>query len=154
MDQSRSHPAAARRPDRRIVGVSIRDRTRCHYLEAWLYQGRLAVEQGDAARAVPFFQRALAINPRNADVNVELARLEFEAQNWAEARRFAETAVRTDATNVRAYWYLAVASDPLKDVEAAIRGYSGYLRYVGDSPDQTKFVGWARTRLAELQGKP
>ena len=74
--------------------------------------------------------------------------------NWTQARRFAEVALRGDATNVRAYWYLAVASDPLKDAEATVRGYTGYLRYVGDAPDQAKFVGWARTRLEELRGKP
>jgi tetratricopeptide (TPR) repeat protein len=125
-----------------------------NYLEAWLYQGRVAVEQGDLTRAVPLFQRALAINPRNADANVELARLEYESQNWTQARRFAEAALRGDATNVRAYWYLAVASDPLKDTEAAIRGYTGYLRFVGDPSDQAKFIGWARTRLEELRGKP
>ena len=125
-----------------------------NYLEAWLFQGRVAAEQGDLTRAVPLFQRALAINPRNADANVELARLEYESQNWAQARRFAEAALRGDAANVRAYWYLAVASDPLKDAEAAIRGYTGYLRFVGDAPDQAKFIGWARTRLEELRGKP
>ena len=125
-----------------------------NYLEAWLYQGRVAAEQGELTRAVPLFQRALAINPRNAEANVELARLEYESQNWTQARRFAEAALRGDATSVRAYWYLAVASDPLKDTEAAIRGYTGYLRFVGDAADQAKFIGWARTRLEELRGKP
>jgi tetratricopeptide (TPR) repeat protein len=125
-----------------------------NYLEAWLYQGRLAVEQGDIGKAIPLFQRALAINPRNADVNVELARLEYEAGNWTEARRFAEAALRGDATNVRAHWYLGVASDPLKDADSAIRGYAGYLQYVGDAPDQATFIGWARTRLAALRAKP
>jgi tetratricopeptide (TPR) repeat protein len=125
-----------------------------NYLEAWLYQGRVAAEQGELARAIPLLQRALAINPLNADANVELARLEYEAQNWTEARRFAEAALRGDATNIRAYWYLAVASDPIKAVDDAIRGYSGYLKYVGDTPDQTTYVGWARTRLAELGRKP
>jgi Flp pilus assembly protein TadD len=125
-----------------------------NYLEAWLYQGRLAAEQGDTARAIPLFQRARAINPRHAEVNVELARLEYGMGNWTEAKRFAEEAIRGDVTNTRAYWYLAVASDPLKDNDASIRGYSGYLQYVGDAPDQATFIGWARTRLAELRGKP
>ncbi len=125
-----------------------------NYLEAWLYQGRLAVEQGDLSRAIPLFQRALVINPRNADANVELARLEHEAGNWTEARRFAEAALRGDATNVRAYWYLGVASDALKDVDGAIRGFSGYLQYVGDARDQASFIGWARTRLNALRPKP
>jgi len=126
-----------------------------NYLEAWLYQGRLAAELGDVTRAVPLFQRARAINPRNPDVNVELARLEYEAKNWTEARRFAEDAVRADPTNTRGHWYVGASSDQLKDVDGAIRGYSAYLQYVGDAQrDQAVFVGWARTRLAELRGKP
>jgi Flp pilus assembly protein TadD len=125
-----------------------------NYLEAWLYQARVAAEQGELARAIPLLQRALAINPLNADANVELARLEYESHNWTEARRFAETALRGDATSSRAYWYLAVASDPLKDSDAAIRGYTGYLKYVADTPEQVNFIGWARTRLAELGRKP
>jgi Tfp pilus assembly protein PilF len=126
-----------------------------NYLEAWLYQGRLSVQQGDAAKAVPLFQRARAINPRNADVNVELARLEYEARNWTETRRFAEDAVRGDPANARGYWYVAVSSDQLKDVDAAVRAYSSYLQTVGSAErEQAQFVGWARTRLAELRGKP
>jgi len=87
-------------------------------------------------------------------VNVELARLEYESKNWTEAKRFAEEALRGDPANIRAYWFLGVASDPLKDVDGSIRGYAGFLQYVGDTPDQAKFVGWARTRLAQLRVKP
>lgn len=125
-----------------------------NYLEAWLYQGRLAADRRDVAKAVPLFERARAINPKNAEVNVELARLEYDAKNYGEARRFAEDALRSDGTNSRAYWYLGVASDPLKDAEGSYRGYSGYLKFVGDARNQDEFVGWARTRLAQLQSKP
>lgn len=126
-----------------------------NYLEAWLYQGRLAVQQGDVARAIPLFQRARAINPRHSDVNVELARLESEAKNWSQTRRFAEDAVRADPSNARAQWYLAVSSDELKDVDVAIRAYAAYLQTVGGAErEQAEFVGWARTRLAQLRGRP
>lgn len=126
-----------------------------NYLEAWLYQGRLAVELGDVAKAIPMFQRARAINPRHADVNVELARLESEAKNWTETRRFAAEAVRADPSNARAHWYLAVATDQLKDFEVAVREYAAYLQTVGAAErEQAQFVGWARQRLVELRGKP
>ena len=126
-----------------------------NYLEAWLYQARVALELGDVARAIPLLQRARSIDPRNPEVNVELARLEYGAANYGEARRFAEEALRTDATNVRANWYVAVASDQLKDTDAAVRGYSAYLQYAGEArTDQSQFIGWARERLAVLRGKP
>jgi Flp pilus assembly protein TadD len=126
-----------------------------NYLEAWLYQGRLAVELGEVARAVPLFQRARSINPRHSEVNVELARLESEAQNWSETRRFSEDAVRADPSNARAHWYLAIASDQLKDFEVAAREYAAYLQTVGAAErDQARFVGYARQRLTDLKGKP
>lgn len=126
-----------------------------NYLEAWLFQGRLAELQGDAAKAVPLFQRARSINPRNSEVNVELARLESDARNWTEARRFAEDAVRSDPSNARAHWYLAISTDQLQDFEAATREYAAYLQTVGSAErDQSRFVGYARQRLTELRGKP
>ena len=125
-----------------------------NYLEAWLYQGRLAADLGDVAKATPLFHRALAINPRHADVNVELARLAYDARNWTEARRFAEEAARSQPSNARAHWYVAVASDALKDVDATIRAYTAYLQTVVNERDQAQFVGWARQRLAELKGRP
>jgi tetratricopeptide (TPR) repeat protein len=126
-----------------------------NYLEAWLYQGRLASDLGDIGRAIPLFHRARAINPRNADVNIELARLQYDAKNWSDARRFAEDAMRGDPTNARGHWYFAVASDQLKDTEDAIRGYSGYLQTVGAADrEQAQFVGYARERVALLKGRP
>ena len=125
-----------------------------NYLEAWLYQGRLAADLGDTYKATPLFQRARTIDPRNADVNVELAKLEYDAKNYTEARRFADDAARAAPSNSRAHWYVGVANDGLRDVEGAIRGYTSYLQTVGTGADQAQFVGWARQRLAELKGKP
>jgi tetratricopeptide (TPR) repeat protein len=126
-----------------------------NYLEAWLYQGRLAVSLNDVARAIPMFQRARAINPRHSDVNVELARLENDAKNWTESRRFAEDAVRGDPSNARAHWYLAISTDQLQDFEVAVREYAAYLQTVGAAErDQAQFVGYARQRLVQLRGKP
>ncbi len=126
-----------------------------NYLEAWLYQGRLASDRGDMGKAIPLFQRARAINPRHAEVNIELARLEYDAGNWTDARRFAEEATRGDPANSRGHWYFAVASDQLKDSDAAIRGYSSYLRAVaGAEREQPQFVGYARERIAFLRERP
>jgi Flp pilus assembly protein TadD len=126
-----------------------------NYLEAWLYQGRLASDLGDVGRAIPLFQRARAINPRHADVNIELARLEYDAKNWSDSRRFAEEATRSDPVNARGHWYVAVASDQMRDADAALRAYGAYLQAVGGAErGQEQFVGYARERIALLKGKP
>jgi Flp pilus assembly protein TadD len=126
-----------------------------NYLEAWLYQGRLAVAQGDPARAVPLFQRARSINPRNAEVNTDLAELEFNAKNWTDARKFADDAVKADNANFRAHYYLAVSADQLGDSEVALREYTAYLQTIGGSEAQyARVVQWARQRVSQLRGKP
>ena len=125
-----------------------------NYLEGWLYRARLAVEMGDVAAAVPMLERALSINPRHPDVNVELARLAYEEGNYTQARKFSTDALRADPSSWRAYWYSAVASDQLKDVDSATQAYAAFIDHAGDARDQAKFVGWARMRLAELRKKP
>ena len=126
-----------------------------NYLEAWLYQGRLASDLGDIDRAIPLFQRARAINPRHADVNIELARLAYDAKNWSESRRFAEEATRSDPANARGHWYVAVASDQMRDPDAALRAYTAYLQAVGGAErGHEQFVGYARERIALLRSKP
>lgn len=124
-----------------------------NYLEAWLYQGRLAVIRGESHRAVPLFQRARAINSRHPGVNTDLAELEANARNWTEARRFAEDAIRVEAENWRAQWFLAVAADELKDHDVAARAYAGYLQHVGaPTSENAANIGWARRRIAQIKG--
>jgi Flp pilus assembly protein TadD len=125
-----------------------------NYLEAWLYQGRLAVALGDPARAVPLFQRARSIDSRNTQVNTDLAELEANAKNWTDARKFADDAVKADASNFRAHYYLAVSADQLGDADVALREYTSYLQTIGGSEAQyAKNVQWARQRISQLRGK-
>jgi Tfp pilus assembly protein PilF len=124
------------------------------YLEAWLYQGRLAVRAGEPQKAVPLFQRARAINPRHSEVNTELAELEWNAGNPTEARRFAEDAIRSDPSNSRAHWFLAISADKLGDADAAVREFTAYLQTIGTGEkDNVQSVGWARTRLQQLKDR-
>lgn len=126
-----------------------------NYLEAWLYQGRVAKIMGEPQRSIPLFQRARSINPRHSEVNTELAELEANARNWTEARRFAGEAVRADPANSRAHWFLATSADQLSDSEMAIREYTAYLQTIGSAEKENlASVGYARTRLQQLRGKP
>lgn len=126
-----------------------------NYLEAWLFQGRVAVLMGQPARAVPLFLRAREIDSRNSEVNVELAGLEANAKNWTDARRFAEEAVRGNSANVRAHWYLAIAADQLRDFEVAAREYTIYLQGIGATEGENhETVGYARSRLQQIRGRP
>jgi Flp pilus assembly protein TadD len=126
-----------------------------NYLEAWLYAGRLAVRMGEPDKAIPLFQRARSINPKHSEVNTELAELEWNANNVSESRRFADEAVRANASNARAHWFLAISADKQNDSDVAIREFTAYLQTIGTAErDNLQSVGWARTRLQQLKEKP
>jgi hypothetical protein len=66
--------AGASRAYQSAIGVDA------NYLEAWLFQGRVSVLMGQSARAIPLFMRAREIDPRNSEVNVDLAALEARSE--------------------------------------------------------------------------
>ena len=123
------------------------------YLEAWLFNARVAIQLGEPQVAVPLLQRARSINPRHAGVNADLAQLQSEAKNYSESRRYAEEALRADPTNARAHWYLAIAADQLADADVAIREYAAYLQVAGGA-ENARAAGYARERLEILRKKP
>jgi Flp pilus assembly protein TadD len=123
------------------------------YLEAWLFNARVAMELGEAQVAVPLLLRARSINPRHSGVNSDLAQLESEAKNYTESRKYAEEALRADPANARAHWYLAIAADQLSDAEVATREYNAYLQVAG-GPENARTAGYARERLEMLRKKP
>ncbi|HEY6220744.1 MAG TPA: tetratricopeptide repeat protein [Gemmatimonadaceae bacterium] len=125
------------------------------YLNAWLYLARIYSAGGDVQRAVPLFNRALEIEPTNSDVNADLAELEFKMGAFPEARRYAGVAARSNPSNPRAHYYLALSADTLKDRDLARRGYEDFLRTIaGQERENSASVGYARVRLQELKGKP
>jgi Tfp pilus assembly protein PilF len=125
------------------------------YFNAWLYLARVYNVLGDAARAVPLFDRARELEPNNSDVNADLAELEYKSGAFVEARRFADVAARSNPANSRAQYYLALAADTLKDRGVARQAYESYLRTMsGQERENAASVGYARVRLQELRGKP
>jgi tetratricopeptide (TPR) repeat protein len=126
-----------------------------NYLNAWLYLARIYSAGGDVQRAVPLLNRALEIDPTNSDVNADLAELEFKIGAFPEARHNADVATRSNPSNPRAHYYLALAADTLKDRDLARRGFEDFLRTIaGQERENSASVGYARIRLQELKGKP
>ena len=123
------------------------------YLEAWLFNARIAMEMREPQVAVPLLLRAHSINPRHSGVNADLAQLESEALNWTDSRKYAEEALRSDPNNGRAHYYLAIAADQLKDPDVALREYTAYLQFAG-GPENARTAGYARERIELLKKKP
>ena len=142
-------PQAAARAYRSAMAIDP------NYFNAWLYLARVYNFLGDVTQAVPLFNRALEIEPNNSDVNSDLAELEFKASAFTEARRYAAVAARTNPSNARAHYYLALSADTLKDRTVARRAFEDYLRTIaGQEKDNLPSVGYARVRLQQLKGNP
>jgi len=140
-------PRAATRAYRSAIGI---DPT---YFNAWLYLARVYNLLGDVTQAVPLFNRALALEPKNSDVNADLAELEFKAGAFSDARRYADVAARSNPANARAHYYLALSADTLKDRDLARRAFEDYLRTIaGQEMDNLPAIGYARIRLQALKG--
>jgi tetratricopeptide (TPR) repeat protein len=142
-------PQGAARAYRTAMGIDP------NYFNAWLYLARVYNLVGDVTQAVPLFNRALEIEPNNSDVNADLAELEFKAGAFTDARRYAEVAARSNPSNARAHYYLALSADTLKDANVARRAFEDYLRtMVGQERENALSIGYARMRLESLKGRP
>lgn len=140
---------AATRAYRSAMGIDP------NYFNAWLYLARVYNMLGDVTTAVPLFNRALQIEPTNTDVNADLAELEYKAGAFSEARRYAEVATRSNPTNSRAQYFLALSADTLKDREVARKAFEDYLRaMVGQEKDNLPSIGYARARIQVLKDRP
>jgi tetratricopeptide (TPR) repeat protein len=141
-------PQAAMRAYRSAMGIDP------NYFNAWLYLARVYNLLGDVTQAVPLFNRALELEPNNSDVNADLAELEFKAGAFTDARRYADVAARSNPLNARAHYYLALSADTLKDRDTARKAFEDYLRTIGQERENLASIGYARTRLEALKGKP
>lgn len=86
---------------------------------AWYFMGgiRLTVNDADGARRA--FEAALAADPRFPYAYVPLAAMELRARHYAEAARFADSAVRLDHKLMDAHYYRALANTVLERHDVA-----------------------------------
>jgi tetratricopeptide (TPR) repeat protein len=62
--------------------------------------GRMAKKKGNAGNAVPYFQRALAANPRNSAIQLELGECLLELRRWNDAARHWQKALQASPNNI------------------------------------------------------
>jgi tetratricopeptide (TPR) repeat protein len=90
------------------------------YAQAWLYLGRVQVQQGQVECARQSFHEALAADPNFVDPYVELAHLAFGAKQWREVADDTEHILEIDPAGTPMFWYFnSVANYELKRVDKA-----------------------------------
>jgi Flp pilus assembly protein TadD len=90
--------------------------------EGWVDLGGVYEQLGDRGRAEEAYRRALALEGRDADVNLRLAWALYRNNKWSEAAIYAAEAAEIDPDLSRAHLLLGILSFQLQDYEAA-RGY-------------------------------
>jgi tetratricopeptide (TPR) repeat protein len=78
-----------------------------------------AAEAGNFAKASPWFEEALILTPKDADLRMEYARTAFQGVRLPEARRLAEEAVRLEPDNPQTRLLLGQVLYQLHDLVAA-----------------------------------
>jgi tetratricopeptide (TPR) repeat protein len=90
------------------------------YVDAYLNLGTGYAEAGRSAEAYAILERALAIDPANAEVLYNLGILSYAAGNPAKALELFKHATRSDPRHERAFYNLAIVSDQLGRNEEAL----------------------------------
>src|SRR5439155_519263 len=77
-------------------------------------------EQGDAARAVDSFQKAVALQPTHPDALLNLANACLLAGRSEDAAKFAQQVLSMDPQSAAAYYIAGCANLPLRSFQEAI----------------------------------
>jgi tetratricopeptide (TPR) repeat protein len=90
------------------------------YVDAYLNLGTAYAEERRPIEAREILERALAIDPANAEVLYNLGILSYMEGNAPKALEFFRHATRADPRHERAFYNLAIVSDELRRDEEAI----------------------------------
>ena len=97
------------------------------YAQAWLYLGRVQVQQGDLEAARNSFHEALDADPKFADAYTELAQLALRSKQWKELAEDTDHLLQLNP--MPQFWYLnSAANFELKQVDKAERSALQGLR--------------------------
>jgi len=118
-------------------------------LQALIALGNLYFDSGQPAKAIDAYVRALAIDPRNADVRTDLGIMYRATKDYDKAVKEFREAARLDPTHKNSRFNLAlVLQEDKKDFEGAIAAWQDFLR-VEPSGEQ---AARAKAELGQLKG--
>ncbi len=86
----------------------------------WYVRGRDLLSSGNAAAAVQILRRTVEAEPRARSAREMLARAQFDARQYAQARESFEYLVESDPADHYAHFGLGLAARKLGDLAAAV----------------------------------
>ena len=110
---------------------------------------RRAGKLDDAGRA---FERALAADPGNLDLHVELGDVYFSQKRYPDAARIFRAAVERDPGYALGWYNLAHAEAQAGDHKSAVASYRAYIQLRPSDPDPYYGLGHACKAAGDRQG--
>jgi len=97
-------------------------------------QGVMMLHAGKYEYAVAAFRRVLELSPEMPEAHVNMGFAQFGQSHYALARDFFRSAIELRASQVNAYWGLAVSLEALCDIAGAIAAMRTYA-HLADKDD-------------------
>jgi len=121
-----------------------------------LDQAKTQEKTGDYNNALPFYEMALRLEPKNAEIyNIRAAAYQ-EREMYREAKNDFDRAILLDAKNPKYYNRRAILFNLLNYSEYAIRDADKALEYAGDNLNEKSFAYYqravAKTNNGRLEG--
>jgi tetratricopeptide (TPR) repeat protein len=110
----------------------------------WLTVGRLGMELRAPDQAAPYFQRAVALAPANADARLQFGVNLVVLKRFADAARELSEAVRLDPTSAPGFAYLAYSEQQLGRIDDARRHLGAALALDPHDPMAHSLAGTIR----------
>ncbi|MEO6951994.1 MAG: tetratricopeptide repeat protein [Polyangia bacterium] len=107
---------------------------------------------GKLPEAAKAFERALAADPGNLDLHVELGDIYFAQKRYPEAARVFRASVDRDAGYALGWYNLAHAEAQAGDQKGAIQSYRAYIRLRPSDPDPYYGLGHACKAAGDRDG--
>jgi cytochrome c-type biogenesis protein CcmH/NrfG len=118
-------------------------------LQSLVSLGNAYFDSGQPVKAIDAYERALAIDPRNADVRTDLGIMYRAVKDYDKAVKEFREAARLDRTHKNSRFNLAlVLQEDKKDFEGAIAAWEDFLRVEPSGEKATQ----ARAQLEQLKG--
>ena len=107
------------------------------------------MQAGNYEQALKLWHAALLIDPESPEVKVNMGFSLFETGEFQSARDFFISAIDQNPFQANAYYGLAICSEKLGDLEAAMGAMKSYI-HLAESED-TSFIRKARSALWEWE---
>jgi len=111
---------------------------------AWAYLGLAQQQAGALTSAGQAYDRALSLNPKFAEVRINLGCLRMQQEQWAQAREHLVAATLLQGDSVLAWRQLGEAQVRLGQYDAAVRSLGEALRLNRTDADTWNWLGVAQ----------